>query len=70
MLNTGQLAPLSSRPSPGRHASPPSYLTGVPASYSPLHGLTTRAWWMEQTMNPMLALRSLRANDRWEAFWH
>ena len=49
MLNTGQLAPLSSRSSPGRHASPPSYLTGVPASYSPLHGpdsgitmLTTR----------------------------
>ena len=50
MLNTGQLAPLSSRSSPGRHASPPSYLTGVPVSYSPLHGpdsgitmLTTRS---------------------------
>ena len=38
MLNNGQYAPLSIRPSPGRHASQRSYLTGVPASYSPLHG--------------------------------
>ena len=27
------------------------------------------AWWKEETVNPMLALRPLRANDRWEAFW-
>ncbi len=26
-------------------------------------------WWKEETVNPMLALRSLRANNRWEAFW-
>ena len=38
MLSNGQLAPLSSRPSPGQHASQRSYLTGAPASYSPLHG--------------------------------
>ncbi len=28
------------------------------------------AWWKEETVNPMLALRTLRANGRWEAFWH
>ena len=28
------------------------------------------AWWKEETVNPMLALRSLRANQRWQAFWH
>ena len=38
MLNNGQYAPLSIRSYPGRHASYQSYLTGVPASYSPLHG--------------------------------
>ena len=38
MLNNGQFAPLSIRPSPGRHASQRSYLTGVLSSYSPLHG--------------------------------
>ena len=27
-------------------------------------------WWSEETVNPMLALRSLRANNRWEAFWN
>ena len=27
-------------------------------------------WWKEETVNPMLALRSLRANNRWEAFWN
>ena len=29
MLTNGQLAPLSSRYSPGQHALPPSYLTGA-----------------------------------------
>ena len=28
------------------------------------------AWWKEETVNPMLALRSLRVNDRWNAFWN
>ena len=28
------------------------------------------AWWREETVNPMLALRSLRANGHWEAFWN
>lgn len=28
------------------------------------------AWWKEETVNPMLALRTLRANGHWEAFWH
>ena len=28
------------------------------------------AWWNEKTVNPMLALRTLRANGRWDAFWH
>lgn len=27
-------------------------------------------WWKEETVNPMLALRTLRANDWWEAFWN
>ncbi len=27
------------------------------------------AWWKEETLNPMLALRTLRANGRWEALW-
>ena len=27
-------------------------------------------WWNEETVNPMLALRSLRANNRWQAFWN
>jgi hypothetical protein len=26
-------------------------------------------WWKEETINPMLALRTLRANGKWEAFW-
>lgn len=26
-------------------------------------------WWKEETVNPMLALRTLRANGCWEAFW-
>ena len=38
MLNNGQYAPLSIRPSPARHASQRSYLTGVLSSYFPLHG--------------------------------
>ncbi len=28
------------------------------------------AWWREETVNPMLALRTLRANDLWQAFWN
>ena len=28
------------------------------------------AWWKKQTVNPMLALRSLRANGCWQAFWN
>ena len=28
------------------------------------------AWWKEETVNPLLALRTLRANDHWEAFWN
>ena len=28
------------------------------------------AWWKEETVTPMLALRCLRANHRWEPFWH
>ena len=28
------------------------------------------AWWKEETVNPMLALRSLRANSCWPAFWN
>jgi hypothetical protein len=27
-------------------------------------------WWKEETLNPMLALRTLRANGGWEAFWN
>ena len=27
------------------------------------------AWWKEETLNPILALRTLRANAQWEAFW-
>ena len=27
------------------------------------------AWWKEETLNPMLALRTLRSNAQWEAFW-
>ena len=27
-------------------------------------------WWKEETVNPMLALRTLRANHHWHAFWH
>jgi hypothetical protein len=27
------------------------------------------AWWKEEIVNPMLALRTLRANGQWEAFW-
>jgi hypothetical protein len=26
-------------------------------------------WWKEETVNPMLALRTLRANGCWETFW-
>ena len=28
------------------------------------------SWWKEESINPMLALRTLRANDWWEDFWH
>lgn len=28
------------------------------------------AWWKEETVNPMLALRTLRANGGWETFWN
>ena len=28
------------------------------------------AWWKEATVNPLLALRSLRAIGHWEAFWN
>ena len=28
------------------------------------------AWWKEETLNPMLALRTLRSNGQWEAFWN
>jgi len=28
------------------------------------------AWWKEETINPMLALRTLRANGGWTAFWN
>lgn len=27
-------------------------------------------WWKEESVNPMLALRTLRANGHWEVFWH
>ena len=27
-------------------------------------------WWKVNTVNPMLALRTLRANGQWDAFWH
>jgi len=27
-------------------------------------------WWNQETVNPMLALRTLRANGSWEAFWN
>jgi len=27
-------------------------------------------WWKEENVNPMLALRTLRANGWWEAFWN
>lgn len=27
-------------------------------------------WWKEETVNPMLALRALRANGGWQAFWN
>lgn len=27
-------------------------------------------WWKEDSVNPMLALRTLRANGGWEAFWN
>ncbi len=27
------------------------------------------AWWKDETVNPMVALRTLRDNGRWEAFW-
>jgi hypothetical protein len=27
-------------------------------------------WWKEESINPMLALRTLRANGQWEAFWN
>ena len=27
-------------------------------------------WWKEESVNPMLALRTLRANDWWGAFWN
>ena len=27
-------------------------------------------WWKEETVNSMLALRTLRANGQWETFWH
>jgi hypothetical protein len=26
-------------------------------------------WWKDESINPMLALRTLRANGKWEAFW-
>ncbi len=28
------------------------------------------AWWKEEMVNPMLALRTLRANGWWQAFWN
>jgi hypothetical protein len=28
------------------------------------------AWWNEESLNPMLALRTLRANGWWETFWN
>ena len=28
------------------------------------------AWWKEETLNPMLALRTLRSNGQWESFWN
>lgn len=28
------------------------------------------AWWKEETAASMLALRTLRANDEWESYWH
>jgi hypothetical protein len=28
------------------------------------------AWWSEEMINPMLALRTLRANGSWQAFWN
>ena len=27
-------------------------------------------WWKEESINQMLALRTLRANDWWQAFWN
>lgn len=27
------------------------------------------AWWQEETADHMLALRILRANDEWDAYW-
>jgi hypothetical protein len=28
------------------------------------------AWWNPETINPMLALRTLRANGWWQSFWN
>jgi len=28
------------------------------------------AWWNQETVNPMLALRTLRVNGWWDAFWN
>ena len=28
------------------------------------------AWWKEETLNPMLALRTLRSNGQWESLWN
>jgi len=27
-------------------------------------------WWKQETISPMLVLRTLRAGGKWEAFWH
>ena len=56
MLNNGQFAPLSIRPSPGRHASQRSYLTSVLSSYSPLHGPVSGI--------TLLSTRRKRARDK------
>ena len=27
-------------------------------------------WWRDETVNPMIALRTLRANGQWQSFWN
>lgn len=62
MIRTGELGPAPEGGVTPGGAAPSG--GGVPSG-----GKYGSAWWRVDTVNPMLALRTLRANGQWDAFW-